>query len=61
MFVIERSPTMFRSIKRRFVAVALACLPLVVLILSAAPDGCSGGCPGDDLAPPTTAIVVSLP
>ena len=52
---------MFRSIKRRFMAVALACLPLVVLIPSAAPDGCSGGCPADDLAPPTTAIVVSLP
>ena len=61
MFVIERSLTMFRSIKRRFAAVVLACLPLVVLILSAAPMCGNGGCLGDDLSAPPPAIVVSLP
>jgi hypothetical protein len=51
---------MVRSIARRVSAVALACLPALILILSAAPDGCSGGCPGE-LTPPDTATVVSLP
>ena len=61
MFVIERSPSVFSSIKRRFAAVALACLPLVVLILSGAPMCGNGGCLGDDLSAPTTAIVVTSP
>ena len=40
---------------------AIASLPLVVLILSAAPMCGNGGCLGDDLSAPPPAIVVSLP
>ena len=61
MFVIERSSTMARSIGRFVSAVALACLPALILILSAAPMCGNGGCLGDDLSPPPPAIVVSLP
>lgn len=58
MNVTKRSPTVVRSIKRGFLAVALACLPALILILSAAPDGCSGGCPGLDLTPGTSVVEI---
>jgi hypothetical protein len=50
-----------RSIARCVSAVALACLPALILILSAAPSGCGDECSGDDLSAPPPAIVVSLP
>ena len=61
MFVIERSSTMVRSIARSISAVALACLPALILSLSAAPMCGNGGCIGDDLSAPPPAIVISLP
>jgi hypothetical protein len=61
MFVIERSSIVVRSIARHVSTVALACLPALILILSAAPMCGNGGCLGDDLTPPPPAIVVSLP
>jgi len=60
-FVIERSSTVFGSITRRISAVALVCLPALILILNAAPMCGDGGCLGDDLSAPPPAIVVSLP
>ena len=39
---------------------AVASLPLVVLILSAAPSGCGNECLGNDLSAPS-AVVVILP
>ena len=50
---------MVSYIARRATALALACLPALILILSAAPSGCPGPC-GDE-ASPTTNVVVGLP
>jgi hypothetical protein len=52
---------MARSIARCISPVALACLPALILILSAAAGGCGSQCSGDDLSAPPPAIVVSLP
>ena len=52
---------MVTSIARGVSAVGLAFLPVLILILSAAPSGCPGGCPFDDLSAPPPAVVVSLP
>ena len=52
---------MVSSIARRVSAVALACLPALILILSAAPMCGNGSCIEDDLSAPPPAIVVSLP
>jgi hypothetical protein len=59
MFAIERTRAVFRHLKRRYAAGVLACLPVLVLILSAAPGGCPGPC-GEDLVPPTS-VVETLP
>ena len=61
MFVIERSSTVVRSITRRVSAVALASLPALILILSAAPSGCGYEYSPDDLSAPPPAIVLTLP
>ena len=50
-----------QRLARPALRLAVASLPLVVLILSAAPSGCSGQCSGDDLSAPPPAIVLSLP
>lgn len=60
MHVIERSHTVVGYITRRFTAAALACLPALILVLSAAPNGCPNGC-GDELTPPTVSVVQTLP
>jgi hypothetical protein len=51
----------FGSITRRISAVALVCLPALILILNAAPMCGNGGCLGDDPSAPPPAIVVSSP
>ena len=59
--VIERSRGVIRHIKRRFTAGALACLPALILILSAAPGSCPSDSCADDLTPPAISMVEVLP
>ena len=50
-----------QRLARPALTLAVASLPLVVLILTAAPGSCPGGGCSDDLMPPTASVVEVLP